>query len=410
MFTFYIASGQNSGLPRWSSLYNQRITTSSPSDYLGSSSLALTPDGTTLIAGAEGDDTSGVESGASYVYTLLGSTYTLQAKLEFSGASARAGRSVALSIDGNYAVVGAPEYDGSGGSNTGVVDVWKRTGTSWAIQQSIARNVAFEGFGSFVALNSDATTLGICYSATSTIGIDIYIRSGTTWSNQGTLYDATSYYPCNIALSGDGNTCLVGYKGSIPVVYTRSGSTWSKQGTLSLPVGLIVTPPNFGSIALSKDGNTAIIGVHSDPVSSAPFGNGYVFVYTRSGSVWSYRTTITAIDGAEDDGFGATLSISPDPTEPSSYTLVIGAPRCKFDSITNLGASYIYYGKANNWLFINKLQPTDQLNDSFVSGNPSSPNGPGGAFTFGNSVAINLAGTIAVLGSLTRGLFVYLKQ
>jgi hypothetical protein len=65
-----------------------------------------------------------------------------------------------------------------------------------------------------------------------------------------------------VALSSDGNTALIG--GSEAWVFTRSGSTWTEQAKLT---GGESGEGDFGSgVALSSDGNTALIG--------GPYDNG----------------------------------------------------------------------------------------------------------------------------------------
>src|SRR5271166_2586676 len=56
---------------------------------------------------------------------------------------------------------------------------------------------------------------------------------------------------------------------------------------------------NLGSaVALSADGNTAIIG---GPVG----GSGAAFVFTRSNGVWSEESTVVALQSVTGGGFGA---------------------------------------------------------------------------------------------------------
>src|SRR5579859_5134472 len=70
-------------------------------------SVALSSDGTTAIVGAKGD-AGGV--GAAWVYTRAGGVWTQQAKLVGSAAAGLAaqGTSVAISGDGNTAIIGGP--------------------------------------------------------------------------------------------------------------------------------------------------------------------------------------------------------------------------------------------------------------------------------------------------------------
>jgi hypothetical protein len=91
----------------------------------------------------------------------------------------------------------------------------------------------------------------------------------------------------SVALSADGNTAIVGgYSDDEGIgaacVYTRSGGVWTQQGSKLVGTGAVAN--TFGavgqgrSVALSADGNTAIVGGYSDNSNI-----GAAWVYTRSG-------------------------------------------------------------------------------------------------------------------------------
>jgi hypothetical protein len=68
-----------------------------------------------------------------------------------------------------------------------------------------------------------------------------------------------------VALSGDGNTALVGGlqdNGGVGAVwvFTRSGTTWTQQGSKLVGTGAVGNAEQGISVALSGDGNTALIG------------------------------------------------------------------------------------------------------------------------------------------------------
>src|SRR5204862_498329 len=67
-------------------------------------------------------------------------------------------------------------------------------------------------------------------------------------------------------------------------VFTRSAGTWSQEGP-KLTASDEQGPGTFGaSVALSADGNTALVGGPADNAS-----NGAAWVFTRSGETWTQQ-------------------------------------------------------------------------------------------------------------------------
>ena len=78
----------------------------------------------------------------------------------------------------------------------------------------------------------------------------------------------------SVALSGDGNTAIVGggldnNQAGAAWVFARSGGTWSQQAKL-FGAGAIGAAVQGFSVALSSDGSTAIMGGPVEAPSEAP--------------------------------------------------------------------------------------------------------------------------------------------
>jgi Divergent InlB B-repeat domain/FG-GAP repeat len=295
------------------------------------SSVALSADGNTAIVGGSGDN-SGI--GAAWVYTRSGAVWTQQGdKLVGSGAvgSANQGISVALSADGNTAIVGGS------GDNSGIGAAWvyTRSGAVWTQQGSkLVGNgaVGSAGQGSSVALSADGNTAIVGGPSDNFdpnfggIGAAwVYTRSGGIWTQQGdklvgsgAVRSANQGY--SVALSADGNTAIVGGpqdNGDIDTggsgaawVFTRSGVVWTQQGSKLVSSGE-ASPPGLGySVALSGDGNTAIVG---GPLNDGANGGieGAAWVYTRNSAVWTQQGSKLVGSGAvaySDQGNSVALS------------------------------------------------------------------------------------------------------
>ncbi len=297
----------------------------------GPFATALSGDGNTAIIGAPRDN-NGV--GAVYVFTRSGTTWTQQGPKLVGTMSGNAGQAVALSADGNTALVG-----GSGDAGAyGAAWVFTRSGNTWSQQAKLVGTGATgpcpytsdsnvcPAQGAAVALSSDGNTaiVGGPGDAFGTGATWIFTRSATTWTQQGSKLTASDaygpYLGSSVALSGDGNTALVGGPfdsqsgGQVGAawVFTRNSSTWSQQAKL---VGNDYTlyetgiGPRIGSsVALSADGNTAAAGGPYDG------GRGAAWVFTRAGGTWTQQGPKIADSrpGAPDGYQGTSIALSGD--------------------------------------------------------------------------------------------------
>ena len=294
--------------------------------YFGSS-VALSADGNTALIGGLYDNNS---VGAAWVFTRTGSTWTQQGtKLTASdGAGAGSfGSGVALSADGNTALIGGYKDNGY----RGAVWVFTRTGSAWT-QQGTKLTAGDEtgggDFGYSVALSSDANTalIGGYYDNNNVGAAWVFTRTGSTWAQQGAKLTASDDtgggdFGYRVALSADGNTALIsGARDNSWVgaawVFTRTGSTWAQQGA-KLTADDETGVGDFGvSVALSADGNTALIG--------GPLDNnkGAAWWFTRTGSTWAQQgAKLTAGDETGFGSFGASVALPADGT-----TALIGGP------------------------------------------------------------------------------------
>ena len=116
------------------------------------------------------------------------------------------GYSVALS--GDYALVGAPNDDDSG-SSSGSAYVFLRSGTSWSQQAKLAASdgAASDFFGWSVALSGEYALVGAYGDGSESGSAYVFVRSDTTWSQQAKLVlgdgEAGDSFGQSVALSGD---------------------------------------------------------------------------------------------------------------------------------------------------------------------------------------------------------------
>jgi hypothetical protein len=201
----------------------------------------------------------------------------------------------------------------------------------------------------------------------------VFTRSGSTWTQQGAKLTPKSgeeigeglfgYY---MALSSDGNTVLISgasdnnYVGAAGV-FTRAGAVWTQQGAkLTAKSGEEIGAGLFGvSVALSSDGNTALIGGPNDNNKV-----GAAWVFTRSGAVWTQQgTKLTAKSGEEIGAanFGFSVALSAD----ANIALIAGP-----NDNTPAGQSV---GVGAAWVFV-PLTPPENTAAPTISGTPQQGN------------------------------------
>src|SRR5258708_11391722 len=125
----------------------------------------------------------------------------------------------------------------------------------------------------------------------------------------------------SVALSADGNTAIVGgwsdnSKTGAAWVFTRNGGVWTQQGKRFVGSDAVGSARQGMSVALSADGNTAILGGPGDNPwdRSAPFGlgaAGAAWVFSRSGGVWTQQGNKLVSPGAV-GRLGTSVALSAD--------------------------------------------------------------------------------------------------
>jgi FG-GAP-like repeat len=330
-------------------------------------SIALSADGNTAIVGGPSDNH---DLGAAWIFTRSGSTWTQQGpKLVGSGVvgtMAFQGETVAISADGNTAVVGGSSDDytpgtPTGGGSIGAAWVFVRTGNTWAQQGPKLVGSGASGFAAqaySVAISGDGNTilLGGPFDNGDLGAAWVFTRSGTTWSQQGPKLVGTGAagsfigLGVSVALSADGNTALVsgpgdGGPGAV-WVFVRHGGIWTQQGEkLS---GAASQSAWFGgeeSVALSADGNTAAVGAYNEAA-----GTGGTWIFTRTGSTWTQQGSRLLGTGVSGDGAhqGRSVSLSGD-----GNMLIVGGPNDGFvrDPIDDFGNTSLFPVTGAAWVF-----------------------------------------------------------
>ncbi len=171
----------------------------------------------------------------------------------------------------------------------------------------------------------------------------MFTRSNGVWTQQAKLAgnDAVgnTHQGISVALSGDGNTAIVGgpqdNNGIGAVwVFTRSGGQWTQQGGKLVGSGADGKAGQGSSVALSGDGNLVIVGGPSDGTG---FDNetGAAWLFARSDGTWSQLQKLAnnGSEGFPQAFFGASVALSAD-----GRTALVGVP-----GVVN-GGSFVFIG------------------------------------------------------------------
>jgi len=298
---------------------------------------SVSVDGDTAVIGAINRTTVGNANGAAYVFVRSGTSWTQQAELLASDAAANDNFGWSVSVSGDTVVVGAPYHEVTD-VGQGAAYVFVRSGITWTQQQELLASdeAANDNLGWSVSVDGDTAVVG---APDKTVGSNseqgvayVFVRSGTTWTQQQqlTASDGVANDDFGYSVSVNGDTAVIGdLQRNAAYVFVRSGTTWTQQQELTTSDGV-----HLSSVAVN--GNIAVIGSPGTTVgTNSAQGSAYVFV--RSGTTWTLQQELFASDGAMNNNFGWSVAIS------SGDTVVVGAPGASGVSEDgDTGAAYVF--------------------------------------------------------------------
>ncbi|MDN5865360.1 MAG: hypothetical protein L0I62_09150, partial [Gammaproteobacteria bacterium] len=169
---------------------------------------------------------------------------------------------------------------------------------------------------------------------------------------------AGDFFGISVAL--DGATALVGAYAAVVggnadqgavYVFSKSGGVWSEAQKLTASDG--AADDLFG-VSVALDGATALVGAFFADVGGNN-AQGAAYVFTETNGTWTQSQKLTASDGTENDAFG--ISVGLDGT-----TALVGASGAGFST----GAVYVFVNSGGTWSETHKLTASDGVfNDRF---------------------------------------------
>jgi hypothetical protein len=269
------------------------------------------------------------------------------------------GYAVAVSGDGLTAVIGAP-YDSSQVTNGGRVTIWEYQSGTWTYVRPISLDTADRSIRDYLGWSVDISYDG----SVIVVGAENSRHGGATGTRTGVAY-----------------------------VFERPSGGWSTL-TASTAAGAKLRPTNssvvqdFGySVAVSGDGNTIVVGApEADNVVSWRYGLVYLFEKPSGGWVDTYEDyKLYQYNDTTGDSLGTAVDISYD-----GSVVVAGMPYYDISNTSNNGA-VIVFEKGNGW-----AEGTANFADYLL---PKDLNSAQNNQFFGYSVAISADGNVIVVGA-----------
>ena len=395
--------------------------------------------GDTMVVGVSEADSS---AGAAYVFVRNGTSWSQQAYLQAPNTEANDKFGSSVAISGDTIVVGAEAEDSSETSVTngptasadnsangaGAAYVFVRSGTSWSHQAYLkAPNAqASDRFGLNVAISGDTIvvaatdedsnetsitngpTASADNSASAAGAAYVFVRSGTSWSQQAYLKaanaEANDRFGFGVDISGDtivvstrdedsnetaitnGPTASADNSASsagAAYVFVRSGTNWSQQAYLK--ASNAEASDRFGnSVAISgdtivvaafneKSAQTTITNGPSASADNAAFNAGATYVFVRSGTSWSQQAYLKAPNAEANDAFGMSVAISGNTIAVGAHledsnqtTITNGSTASSDNSASAAGATYVFVRNVSSWSHQAYLKaPNAEADDNF---------------------------------------------
>ncbi len=349
-----------------------------------SARVFIMPGSTTGPITVTSTNNSTAASAATYTVSATPNPYVQQGGKQVGGSAignAQQGTSVAVSSDGNTAVIGGPFDD----TNKGSAWIYVRNGTTWSQQGGKLVGTGAVGTarqGTAVAISAEGNTVAVGgpLDNTSAGAVWIFTRSSGVWSQQGNKLTGTgatgnAQQGSSLSLSASGDILAVGGPadnmfGGATWVFARSAGAWTQEGSKLVGTGMSGQARQGVSVAVSSDGTTLIVGGNNDMNR-----RGAAWIFTRGSGSWSQQgNKLIGSSSSADAWQGISVAISAD-----GNTALVGG-----SNDNSL--------KGSVWVFTRSSGVWSQL------GSKLSGTGAVGSSRQGSSVGLSADGNTVVIG------------
>ncbi len=312
----------------------QRLTPSASAPGFGG---AVALEGSDLVVGAASSSATSTLSGAAFAFHLDGGVWTESALLTAPASDPSSHLGGAVAIAGGHVIAGATgEEIGLGVTDTGAAHVFVRDASSGAWSRSHALHAAGSlstaHYGRLLAMAGDTLVTG------SSALVDIAHADPGGWSATQARGAAPSTIFGSVATDDDTIVIYGGRPYPAAVgwidVLVRDGAHWTLEQSFDPNLTSPTQPAEAGN-----SGNVIVAG--DALVLGAPRwngGDGRVYVYRRSGGVWSESQVLTAPAAAStfDLNYGRGVDLS------GSALVVSELPSLGTPGVMPHGTVYVY--------------------------------------------------------------------
>ena len=327
------------------------------SDNFGRSVAIL---GNYAVAGANGDDDNGGNSGAVYMINFNGHEWVKNQKILPADGDINDYFGCSVAISGPFAILGSYGNDDIG-SKSGAAYVYKLSNQGWKKYQKLIPDdgVSNDYFSYAVDIDEDYAIIG-AYGDDDKGSMSgsayIFKKKNDRWVQQQKIIDdrgeRNDHFGYSVSISG--NFAIVGAfrdddKGDSSgsaIIYKQSNDTWIKHSRLVAKDGK--SNDYFGH-DVSIDGEYAAIGAYRNDDKGTNVGSVYVYKYNKGN--WAYHSKIVPNDGSPNDYFGYSLDLN-------KKSLIIGSYGDD-DKGASAGSAYLYELKSDKWEFKKKYVASD---------------------------------------------------
>jgi hypothetical protein len=345
-------------------------------------SYAVDSDGVRMIVGAIGDDINGFTyAGGAYIFDYVDGAWAENQKLTPPD-PATAGESTAfggylyggsVSIDGDIAVVGEPEYNNNGAAfnlgRQGQATVYRYNSMADTWEQASILNAGPEevfesNFGNSATVDEDGAPGGneriLVGGLGRTSEAGFWTGKAYVFDWDGSKWVMTSLKnpdPTNNDYFGafsdlDGDTAIIGMGNANGLageawVFEFDGANWGAGISLHGLIPARFAGDRFGT-AVAVDGDFAVVGAYD--TTTGGDGSAYIFWNNPVGS-WELFDTLTDGDGDDGDQFGRFVEIEGNRILITAYTNEI-------DDTVNAGSVYAYEYNGADWVFKQQINRT----------------------------------------------------